>query len=264
MSEQSATLLLVQLALLVSLVPPAPAREGPTPVLSTEQIVEKLIAANARRAQALQAYRGKRSYTLEYHGFPGGRSADMSVEAAYTAPDKKEFNIVSRNGSKLLLTRVLQKLVDSEKEAMQEENRRATELSPRNYEFNFLQMDRTPQGNAYVLEVKPRVNYKFLYRGKIWVDTQDFAVEHLEGEPAKNPSFWISRTRIEQRYGKFGDFWLPIHNQSVTKVRLGGEAVLNISYTDYEINGAMQSEGAHPSNQEPVMPLAPSDPSHQP
>jgi hypothetical protein len=262
MSEQSANLLLLQLALLVSFGPLGYAREGPTPVLSTGQIVEKLMAANARRAQALQAYRGKRSYTLEYHGFPGGRSADMSVEATYTAPDKKEFNIVAQNGSKLLLTRVLQKLVESEKEAMQEDNRRATELSPRNYEFTFLQMDRTPQGNAYVLEVKPRVNYKFLYRGKIWVDTQDFAVEHMEGEPAKNPSFWISRTHIEQRYGKFGDFWLPIHNQSVTKVRLGGEAVLNISYTDYEINGTRQAGGEHPANQEPVMPLTPSNPSN--
>lgn len=187
MSEQSATLLLVQLALLVSLVPPAPAREGPTPVLSTEQIVEKLIAANARRAQALQAYRGKRSYTLEYHGFPGGRSADMSVEAAYTAPDKKEFNIVSRNGSKLLLTRVLQKLVDSEKEAMQEENRRATELSPRNYEFNFLQMDRTPQGNAYVLEVKPRVNYKFLYRERSGSTPRILRWSTLRGNRPRTP-----------------------------------------------------------------------------
>ena len=247
--------------LLAALGPLAPAREGPSPVLSTDQIVENLMAANARRAQTLQAYRGKRSYTVEYHGFPGGRSAEMSVEASYTAPDKKEFQIVSQNGSKLLLTRVLQKLIQSEQEAMQEQNRIATELSPRNYEFKFLQMDRTPQGNAYVLEVKPRVNYKFLYRGKIWVDTQDFAVEHLEGEPAKNPSFWISKTHIEQRYGKFGDFWLPIHNQSITKVRLGGEAVLNIQYNDYQINGSRQAQTSHPANQDPVMPLA-SNPSN--
>jgi hypothetical protein len=240
----------------------APAREGPSPVISTDQIVERLIAANARRAQALQAYRGKRSYTVDYHGFPGGRSADMSVDATYTAPDKKQFQIVSQNGSKLLLTRVLQRLIQSEQEAMREENRAATELSPRNYEFKFLQMDRTPQGNAYVLEVKPRVNYKFLYRGKIWVDTQDFAVEHLEGEPAKNPSFWISKTHIEQRYGKFGEFWLPIHNQSITKVRLGGEAVLNITYTDYQINGSRQAQSPHPANQDPVMPLASTNPSN--
>jgi hypothetical protein len=243
--------------LIASVGPVAPAREGPSPALSTDQIVEKLMVANARRAQALQAYRGKRSYTVDYHGFPGGRSADMSVEATYTAPNKKEFQIVSQNGSKLLLTRVLQKLIQSEQEAMQEDNRKATELCPRNYEFKFLRMDRTPQGNAYVLEVKPRVNYKFLYRGRIWVDTQDFAVEHLEGEPAKNPSFWISKTHIEQRYGKFGEFWLPIHNQSITKVRLGGEAVLNINYTDYQINGSRSAQSSHPANQDPVMPVAP-------
>src|SRR5438105_6724788 len=76
--------------LLASLGPLAPTRERPSPMLSTDRIVGNLMAANARRAQMLQAYRGKRSYTVEYHGFPGGRSADMTVQASYTAPDRKE------------------------------------------------------------------------------------------------------------------------------------------------------------------------------
>jgi hypothetical protein len=235
---QSATLLAV-LVLTFTLV--GKANEGPLPAPSTDAIVQKLLSANARRAEALRSYRGKRAYTLDYRGFPGSRSADMAVEAAFTSPDKKEFKVVSQNGSKLLLNRVLLKLLDSEKEALQGHNRQDTELSPRNYEFAFLQMDRTPLGPAYVLQVKPRVNSKFLYRGKIWVDATDYAVARIEGEPAKNPSFWISRTRIEQRYGKFGEFWLPVHNQSNTHARLGGDAVLNIYYTDYQINESKET-----------------------
>jgi hypothetical protein len=217
-----------------------------SPVPSTQFIVQKLQQANAHRANALRVYQGKRSYTLNYQGFPGPRSASMAVEATYTAPDKKEFDVVNQDGSKMLLNRVLLKLLDSEKEALQESNRLATDLSPRNYDFAYLQMDSTAYGPAYVLQVTPLTNTKFLYKGKIWVDATDFAVVRIDGEPAKNPSFWINHTRIDQRYGKFGEFWLPVHNQSVTHSRFGGNAVLNIDYTDYQINSVTKDAKVHP------------------
>jgi hypothetical protein len=219
--------------------------EDPAPPPSTQFIVQKLQEANAHRAATLRSYQGKRSYSVNYQGFPGARSATMTVEATYAAPDKKEFDVVNQNGSKMLLNRVLLKLLDSEQEALQEPNRLATELSPRNYEFAYLQTDSTAYGPAYVLQVTPRTNSKFLYKGKIWVDASDFAVVRIDGEPAKNPSFWINHTRIDQRYGKFGDFWLPVHNQSVTHSRFGGDAVLSIDYTDYQINSVTKDAKVH-------------------
>jgi hypothetical protein len=50
--------------------------------------------------------------------------------------------------------------------------------------------------------VEPRRENKFLYRGEICVNAEDFAVESIDAEPAKNPSFWIKKTRIEHRSGK--------------------------------------------------------------
>ena len=52
---------------------------------------------------------------------------------------------------------------------------------------------------------------KYLYR-KNWVDAADFAISQIEAEPAKNPSFWIKKTEIHHRYGKLGEFWLPLRN----------------------------------------------------
>jgi hypothetical protein len=200
-----------------------------------------MLAANAQRAEALRGYHGRRSYSIDYHGFPGTRVAQMEVEATYVSPDKKDFKIISESGSKLLLGRVVQKLLDSEKEALKGETRLQTELSPRNYEFALTETEHTPEGDFYVLAVTPRAKSKFLYRGKIWVEARDFAVARIEGEPAKNPSFWISHTQIQHRYTKVGDFWLPAHNQSITQVRLGGRAVLTIDYTDYELTPSPKS-----------------------
>jgi hypothetical protein len=51
-------------------------------------------------------------------------------------------------------------------------------------------------------------------------------VVRIKAEPAKNPSFWTRSTRIEHRYVKVNDFWLPAHNRSLTSVRLGGSPIL--------------------------------------
>ena len=52
-----------------------------------------MVQRNLERAQALAAYQGTRIYRLEYHGFPGSRSAEMTVDVKYRSPGTKEFNI---------------------------------------------------------------------------------------------------------------------------------------------------------------------------
>jgi len=230
--------------------------EGPvSPVESADRIVQNMIAANARRSEQLRSFTGKRSYRVDYHGFPGARDAEMEVETTFVSPAQKTFKIVSQSGSKLLINHVLMKLLESEKEYLQESTRRASELSPRNYKFAFLGTDHTPEGDCYVLSVTPLEKSTFLYRGKIWVDARDYAVTRIEGEPAKNPSIWISHTEIDHRYKKFGEFWLPDRNESVTQVRLGGKAVLTIDYSDYRITTANRS--ATPARGDDGAPILP-------
>lgn len=217
--------------------------------LPAEVIVEKLQDANTRRAEALRGYTGKRVYKVDYRGFPGRRHAEMVVEAAYTSPDRKEFKIISQSGSKLLLHRVLFRLLESEIEALQSAIRKQTALRAENYKFTFLTVEQTSDGRFYVLLVEPKIRSRFLYRGKIWVDAEDFAVVQIQGEPAKNPSWWISHIQINHRYSKVDGFWMPAHNETVTRVRLGGKAVLTIDYTDYKIKAASPVESV-PSSSE--------------
>ena len=223
------------------------------PPLSTDVIVQKLMAANAQRSQTLRGYRGKRVYHLDYHGIFGSHDAGIQVEATYTAPDRKDFKVVSQSGSKLLINHVLLKLLSSEQEAQREQNRKELEISPKNYDFALTGIEHTPNGDFYVLAISPKGKSKYLYRGKFWVDARDFAVARMQGEPAKNPSLWVSHTQIEYRWAKFGGFWLPVHNESETQVRMGGKAVLTIDYTDYQITGANRSS-PHGPGENPTLP----------
>lgn len=206
--------------------------------LNAQQVVENLVRMNMERARALQAYRSTRTYRLEYKGFPGGRQAEMVVNVKYQAPGTKEFEIVSSSGSKMLIDRVFKKMIEGEKEAFEEENQKRIAMNQENYEFTLAGYETGPRGPIYVLAVKPRTKNKYLFVGKIWVDEGQFAIVRMEGEPAKNPSFWIKNTKIETQYVNVGDFWLPAHNHSMTSVRLGGHADFSIEYRDYRITGA--------------------------
>lgn len=206
--------------------------------LGTERIVENLVAMNLERAQALHAYHGSRIYRVEYHGFPGTRSAEMLVDVKYQAPGTKEFTILSSTGSKMIVDKVFEKLMQAEREALVAEAQRRSALNNDNYDFTLVGYEKTLSGFMYVLLVEPRTKNKFLYRGRIWVDARDFAVTRLEAKPAKNPSFWTRDSEIEELYMKVNEFWLPARNHTVTAIRLGGRAELTIQYKNYQITSA--------------------------
>jgi hypothetical protein len=201
-------------------------------------VVNKLVRRNLERAQGLAAYQGTPIYRLEYRGFLASRSAEMVVDVRYKSPETKEFMILSETGSKLLIERVFKKLLQSEKEALVEENPRDTAVNRDNYKFAQVGYENTPTCALYVFSVEPRTKNKFLYRGRIWVDAKDFALVRLQGEPAKNPSFWTKDTKIEQTYAKVSDFWFPVLNRTTTSIRLGGRAYLTIEYKDYRTTAA--------------------------
>ena len=207
----------------------------PQPALTADKIVQKMVLRNLERARALEAYSGTRVYRLEYRGFPSSRSAEITVDVHYRSPSTKEFSIRSESGSHFLVEKVFQRMLQSEKEALLDDNQSRVALNNDNYRFILAGQENSPTGLTYILLVEPRTNNKLLYRGRIWLDAEDFAVVRIEAAPAKNPSFWTKETKIEQAYAKVGNFWLPVSNRSTSTIRLGGHAYFTIDYRDYKI-----------------------------
>jgi hypothetical protein len=135
----------------------------------------------------------------------------------------------------MIQNRVFHKLLESEEQAGDANNRTRTELGPDNYTFSLA----GTEGKDYVLIVEPKQESRFLYRGKIWVDRQDFAVTRIEAQPARNPSFWTTKSLVHHTYQKLDNgFYLPKENKTVTSVRLGGVATLTIEYQSYQVTAA--------------------------
>lgn len=206
--------------------------------LRAEQVAEKLQEKDAQRAAALEQFSSTRIYRMQYRGFPSDRDAEMVVNVTFRAPSTKEFTVVSQSGSKYVIDHIFRKLMESEQEASDDQNRQQIALTTANYDFTFAGYEVTPEGAQYVLNLVPKSKNRFLYRGKIWVDAKDFAVVRIEGEPAKSPSLWIKKTEIEHHYVKVNDFWLPSDNHTESLIRLGGRAILSIEYRNYKITKA--------------------------
>jgi hypothetical protein len=202
--------------------------------LTADEVIQRVVQMNDMRSKALESYSNIRSYHLECHCL-SHKKADMIVRTSYQSPDKKEFTIISETGSGTVRDRVFKKLLEAEQESMQEDNQKRSAITPENYTFQLSDYQKTDTDEFYVLDAKPRSKNKFLFRGRIWVNAPDFAITRIEGEPAVNPSWWTLKTGFKRRYQKIDEFWLPQSNESETKVRVFGTAVLSIEYRDYEV-----------------------------
>jgi len=221
------------LVCLASPLSPQPADAPAQGALDASGIVERMRQHDADQVKQLKHYQAIRHYQVQYTGLGTSIAAKIDVEIVFDNVSGKHFRILSQSGSKLLCDKVLRRAVDSELEASQD--KAATALTPANYRFELLENVQLNGRPTYVLQVAPWHESKFLYRGKVWVDAKEFAVAKVEAEPAKNPSFWISRTLIQYTNSKTDGVWLPDRNRSESKIRVGGTAVLSIDYGAYQV-----------------------------
>ena len=214
-------------------VPASGSAEPSASIPTVAEITERMLLHDQRQSMALQRYQGFRHYSVTYRGFARTIKASMDVEVNYDASSGKSFRIISQEGSGTLCNKVLKRALDSEREASLDKS--STALNSENYKFQLIGTDQVGDRPTYVLAVEPINPSKFLYKGKIWVDATEFAVMKMEVQPARNPSFWISRTLIQHTNQVTNGFWLPEQNRSETKVRIGGTAIMSIDYQSYRI-----------------------------
>ena len=152
----------------------------------------------------------------------------------YSPPGIKEFQVISETGSSLVRDRVFKPLMEVEAESASGRNGDRGAISPANYSFTLVGEERIDGSHCYLLQVEPKRVDKYLFQGKIWIDSKDYAVVRIAGQLAKSPSFWISRVDFVRSYRRVGTHWLPSRNESITRVRISGRNVLTIDYGAYQ------------------------------
>jgi hypothetical protein len=121
----------------------------------------------------------------------------VAVEARFEAPVGKQFRVAERGGSRAVERRVFVPVLETERVNSRSPAREAVEISRRNYDFTCRHYDATAR--AYIFQAEPRPANKYLFRGKVWVNAEDFGIQRIEGEPAQRPSFWVRHTSFVHR-----------------------------------------------------------------
>ncbi len=209
-------------------------QDGSPSTLTASEILERMVQADNQRAAALAGYSGVRRYRFENK--KSGKTAEMTVRMSCGSDGVKTFEVVAEKGSGFVRGHILRKMIEAESESSQKGERKESRIIPENYDFRLVGKETSDGRASYVLEINPKKPSKFAIRGRIWVDAEDFAIARIEGQPAKNPSFWIRSAKVEQRYGRNGQFWLPALNHSVAQARIFGQTEVVIEYSDYTTN----------------------------
>ena len=232
-------------SLLITVVAGAAGASGQDALPDGSAVAARLSAQDAQRQVMAAGYHGMRRYVLENEQM--NKHAEIVVRVACGADGVKHFELVSQEGWKGAWKHVVSKMLTSEAEASESETKLKTRLSVDNYEFHTVRTALLDDRMAYVVDLIPRRREERLIKGQAWIDAQDYAVTRIEGEPAKDPSFWVRSVHFVQTYHKSGQLWFPVSTQSVTEVRVFGETTLTIHYFDYAPNQAPATETASAS-----------------
>ncbi len=219
------------LAIVFSVTKIASAQTG-NPLPSAEDVVGKMMQFDAQRQSELTGYTATRHYVAVNKS----RRAEMLVHVDCASDGAKQFTVLSEEGSGSIRKHVFYKLLSEEKEASRHGTRNSTRLIPANYDFQLVGQEKLETGPAYVLQVSPKTANKYLIDGKIWVDANDYSIVRIEGQPARNPSFWVRNVHFVHTYEKVGPFWFASATDTKSEIRIFGSSELTIENSDYALN----------------------------
>ena len=104
----------------------------------------------------------------------------------------------------------------------------------------------------YVL-LKPRRKDMLLVNGRMVLNPAGTELLRVEGTLAKNPSFWTSNVNVVREFAVVDGVRVPVSVSTIAKVKLAGQAHLDVRYEYESINGKpVDRTSAHAVTSAPV------------
>src|SRR5258708_20050068 len=166
------------------------------PDVDEDKLFTELLAHNQQRNATLLGYTEQRTYKVT--DTTGKVRAEESGQMEYHAPDKKTFVTSSESGAGIVRRMPLIPLIASEIETTSVKQHHDSSISPANYTFELLGEQQVGPYRCFVVQAVPKRPDKYLFEGKGWIDTQDYAGARIAGDPARKPPFRIERAPLSR------------------------------------------------------------------
>jgi hypothetical protein len=144
-----------------------------------------------------------------------------------------QFEITSERGSDYIRSKVLKAMLTREQELVARGEAGRADLSSDNYQFEELNQ---PGEFRYVL-LKPKRKDILLVNGRMLVNPDGTEILRVEGTLSKNPSFWTSNVTVVREFTRLDGVRVPVSTETVAKLKLAGQAHLDVRYEYETVNG---------------------------
>jgi hypothetical protein len=224
-----------------SFLPAIPETRGTTARLAPELALQTY-ENNAERQLSQLGYSS--DVTVVEAALPGtGQKGRFELHRSFMAPKSLAYGAIKFVGDNFVKTNIILKLLTSEVDHVEKGEGPATAITPENYKFAYKGTQTLNGRDVYEFRVKPRKKRSGLFKGKVLLDVATGQILRAEGTLVKSPSVFVKRVEFVQEYQQVDGFSLPVRTHSVAKTRLFGEAVVDISHSDYSAAPLAQSTG---------------------
>jgi hypothetical protein len=201
-------------------------------VPTSGEIITQMAQAQAANRDISLSYTVRRDYKLFEGKTAGLPKSHVVADVTVVPPNFKKYAIENAAGSGLA-ERIVRKALDSEVDFAKESG--AADITPKNYDFVLVGQDEQNGQRCYVLELIPRQKSRSLLSGTLWVDAETHLPRRVEGQPAKNPSWWLTDVRITLLYGYVGPMWIQISSTATANVRVLGPSSMAWQDVSYQL-----------------------------
>jgi outer membrane lipoprotein-sorting protein len=201
-------------------------------------VVRGVDSSVKNRIDRLAGYTVTEHYAVYRGNDETHQAADMVVKTTYRRETGKSYEIVSQSGGTVWRNEVLGTLLENERRMSQPANVGAALINSSNYDMR-LEANAHEQFNGrdcLLLDISPKRNSEYLFRGKLWVDARDFSIVQLRGTASKSAFFLASAAEVVRQYDEMNGLPMATHAQAVSGSSLLGQTVVKIDYTNYQLD----------------------------
>ncbi len=214
------------------------------PRMAPELALETYLARAQRQMAQLGSYSDE---TVIEADLPSTRQRGrLQVRRTFSAPKSLAFTAVGFVGDNFVKSNVIVRLLQSEVDHVEKGEGAQTAINAGNYKFKFKSEEQLDGKLVYAYEVKPRRKRPGLFKGRIYVDAYSGSLRRAEGAMVKSPSFFIKKIEFVQDYADVEGFSLPVRLHSVSRTRLVGSAIVDITHSNYQARSLAQLEPQSP------------------
>jgi hypothetical protein len=211
--------------------------ESAGPPASNAAIQPALERFLSRPDEPLTAYRATRR--LEGHNARFKMRGAIEATTELSSGGRFNYVIVSESGSDYIRDKVLRPILETEAKVLASGSASRSALTIENYDIGGGEL---AEPGLVKLFAKPRRKDVSLIDGAVFITSDDADLVRVEGQMAKNPSFWTTRVNLVRHYDRVGGVRVPVRLDSTAQIRFAGESTLSMVYEYAMVNGVELTE----------------------